>query len=275
MNMSELVNFSWMSQPSAWIGLVTLVALEIVLGIDNIVFLTILSGKLPKEDQPRGQKLGMTLAVIPRLVLLLAIPLILAMKDPLFTIPFVTDPGHGGHGKGLGLSLQDLVVLIGGVFLIYKATHEIHGKLEGEDEHAPGASTGKAGAKFSAVMVQIMVINLVFSLDSIVTAIGIIPPEQVMVMMIAVIISTIIMAATVRPVAGFVERHPTVKMLALSFLMLIGTTLVAEGFHFHIPKGYVYFAMAFSVFVEVLNLKASSGKKVTPVHLREQYPDVE
>jgi predicted tellurium resistance membrane protein TerC len=188
MNMSELVNFSWMSQPSAWIGLVTLIALEIVLGIDNIVFLTILSGKLPKEDQPRGQKLGMILAVIPRLVLLLAIPLVLAMKDPLFTIPFIADPGHGGHGKGLGLSLQDLVVLVGGIFLIYKATHEIHGKLEGEDEHAPGASTGKAGAKFSAVMVQIMVINLIFSLDSIVTAIGIIPPEQVMVMMIAVII---------------------------------------------------------------------------------------
>ena len=272
MDFSAMLNFSWVSQPAAWIGLFSLILLEIILGIDNIVFLTIIAGKLPKEQQAKGQKQGMILAVIPRLLLLLAIPFVLAMKEPLFIIPFVPDPGHSA-AIGLPISFQDLVVFVGGAFLLYKATHEIHGKLEGADEQLHNTKSTAKRSNYISVMVQIMTLNIVFSLDSIITAIGVIPAEQVMVMMIAVVVSTAIMAITVKPVASFVEQHPAIKMLALSFLILIATTLIAEGLHFHIPKGYVYFAMAFSVGVEVLNIKSSSREKTKPVHLHEQYPD--
>jgi predicted tellurium resistance membrane protein TerC len=245
--------------PSAWIGLLTLIALEIVLGIDNIVFISILSGKLPPEQQAQGRKTGMTLAVIPRIVLLLFIPLVLSMKNALFKLPF-KDP-HTGASQ-IGISLQDLVLIIGGIFLLGKAAHELHSKLEGDGHIEDDPNERKMGSgKFAAVMVQIMLLNIVFSLDSIVTAIGMIPPSQVTVMILAVLISTGIMALT--------EKHPGVKILALSFLLLIGFNLVIEGFHFEIPQGYVYFSMGFSVFVQILNIKASSDKHNKAVELIE------
>ena len=256
MNFGNLLNFAWVGDPAAWIGLVTLVALEIVLGIDNIVFISILSNRLPKGERKRGRKLGITLAVIPRLVLLLFIGFVLGLEKPVLTIPFAN----------IGLSWKDIIVAVGGLFLIYKSTQEIHGKLEGEDEGAELG--GKPQKSFAAIMAEIMVLNVVFSLDSIITAIGMIPREQIMVMMIAVLISTAVMAFTINPISKFVEKHPTVKMLALSFLLLIGTTLIAEGFHFHVPKGYVYFAMGFSVAVEMLNLRL--GKVTKSVELHEQ-----
>ena len=270
MNLQNLVDFSWISKPSAWIGLLTLVALEIILGIDNIVFISILSGKLKKEEQAQGRKVGMVLAVIPRLILLLFIPLILSLSHPLFHLPF-KDPDPAEGGGPLGLSVQDLIVLVGGCFLIAKATHEIHAKLEGEEHLEDDPEERKSGSgRFAAVMAQIMLLNIVFSLDSIITAIGMIPKEQVLVMVLAVLISTGIMALTVNPVSRFVESHPTVKVLALAFLILIGMTLVIEGVHVHLPKGYVYFAMGFSVFVELLNLRTTRRNKARRVvHLNE------
>jgi len=283
-NLGNLLNFSWTTDAGAWIGLLSLIALEIVLGIDNIVFITILAGKLPKEQQPQARKIGLILAVVPRILLLLSLGVVLSLERDLFTLPF-PDPEH--KGKNLGFSGQDLIVILGGLFLLAKATHEIHNKLEG-DEHAvaPGehvveggpVAAGGAGtvphrpvtASYTSVLVQIALLNIVFSLDSIITAIGMIPKEQVLVMIIAVLIATGVMALAVNRVSAFVEKHPTVKMLALSFLLLIGMTLVGEGFGFHIPKGYVYFAMGFSVFVEVLNLRANAKRKaVPPVALRE------
>jgi predicted tellurium resistance membrane protein TerC len=261
--LQNLTDISWMNKPGAWVGLLTLVALEIVLGIDNIVFISILSGKLPKEQQAQGRKTGMILAIIPRIVLLLMIPIVLSFEHGILPLPF-TDPDPKKNGAPLSLSIQDIVVLAGGLFLLYKATKEIHHKLEGAEEELHGG--GKAAA-FAAVMGQIMVLNIVFSLDSIITAIGMVPKEQVLVMILAVLISTGVMALTVNPVSRFVEKHPTVKMLALSFLLLIGMTLIIEAFHVHIPKGYVYFAMGFSVFVEFLNLRASAGKKTHVVAL--------
>ncbi len=257
MNFAHLLNFDWVSNPSAWIGLVTLIALEIVLGIDNIVFISILSGRLPKAEQKRGRKLGITLAVIPRLVLLLFIGFVLGLEKPVVTVPVAN----------VGLSWKDIIVAVGGLFLIYKATKEIHGKLEGEEEHGEEGATKQQA--FATVMAEIMVLNVVFSLDSIITAIGMIPREQILVMMIAVIIATVVMAVSINPVSKFVEKHPTVKILALSFLLLIGTTLLAEGFHVKIPKGYVYFAMGFSVVVEMLNLRLRKVSK-TVVTLHEQ-----
>lgn len=261
MNPSELFDFSWASQGSAWIGLLTLVALEIVLGIDNIVFISILAGKLPAEQQPQARKVGLILALIPRLLLLLSLGFVLGLEKPLFTLPVVN----------VALSGQDLIVIVGGLFLLAKATHEIHHKLEGAgDASAAGQHGAGAVATYSSVLVQIMLLNIVFSLDSIITAIGMIPKDQVAVMIIAVLIATAVMAVSVNAVSAFVEKHPTVKMLALSFLLLIGMTLVGEGFGAHIPKGYVYFAMGFSVFVELLNLRTT--RKNTPVALREPQP---
>ena len=269
MNLANLLDFSWVSQTSAWVGLLTLVALEVVLGIDNIVFISILSGKLPPEQQPKARKMGLILAVIPRILLLLALGWVLALERPLFTLPF-PDPGH--PDQRLGISGQDLIVIVGGLFLLAKATHEIHHKLEGAEhlEGENGAGGKPPVASYAGVLAQIMALNIVFSLDSIITAIGMIPKEQVAVMIIAVLIATAIMAVSVNSVSAFVEKHPTVKMLALSFLLLIGTTLIVEGVHFHIPKGYVYFAMGFSMFVEVLNLR-SRRKAKEPVHLREPH----
>lgn len=265
MNFAQLFDFSWSTNAAAWIGLLTLVALEIVLGIDNIVFISILSGKVAPEQQPRARRLGLILAVLPRIVLLMFLPLVLGMDKPLITLPFDV-PNH--VGEKLALSLQDIIVVIGGLFLLTKSTREIHHNLEGEEEHGTVGKSG-TGVSFVGVLTQIMFLNIVFSLDSIVTAIGMVPKEQIMVMVLAVLISTMVMAIAVNAVTKFIERHPTVKMLALSFLLLIGMTLIAEGVHMHIPKGYVYFAMGFSVFVELLNQKLST-KKVKPVVLRHQ-----
>jgi predicted tellurium resistance membrane protein TerC len=258
--------------PAAWIGLVTLIALEIVLGIDNIVFISILSGKLPADQQPKARKMGLILAVIPRILLLLLLPLVLRLNEPLFYLPFA-DPSPEHKGERLGLSVQNIIVAVGGLFLLAKATHEIHHKLEGVEHTATEGDLEKVGqpkgggASYMSVLVQIMLLNIVFSIDSIVTAIGMV--DNVVVMVLAVLVSTLVMALAVNAVSAFVEKHPTVKMLALSFLLLIGMTLVIEAFHAHIPKGYVYFAMGFSVFVELLNLKTTQRKHTKPVALRD------
>ncbi len=273
------MNFDWVTNPSAWIGLLTLIALEIVLGIDNIVFISILSGKLPPDQQPRARKLGLLLAIIPRVLLLLSLGFVLRLEQPLFHLPF---PDPEDKAGSLGISGQDLIVIVGGLFLLAKSTHEIHHKLEGAEHLEDGESKDAGGgdaqdlakrskAAFIGVLVQISLLNIVFSLDSIITAIGMVDKSQVMVMILAVLVATGVMAVSVNAVSAFVERHPTVKMLALSFLLLIGMTLLIEGFHAHIPKGYVYFAMGFSVLVETLNLQATKRRHNKPVHLREPH----
>ena len=228
----------WLSDPNAWIGLLTLTVLEIVLGIDNIIFISILSGKLPKAQQPRARRLGLMGAFVSRILLLLSIAWIVRLTRPLFELF-----GHGVSGR-------DLILLVGGLFLIGKATFEIHGKLEGEETH--GGAT-KVAASMGAVIAQIMLVDIVFSLDSVITAVGMV--EHVSIMIAANVVALGIMLAAATPIADFVDRHPTVKMLALSFLVLIGTNLVTEGLGYHIPKGYTYFAMAFSVAVEMLNIR--------------------
>lgn len=233
----------WIYDPNAWIALLTLTALEIVLGIDNIVFITILAGRLPPHDQHRARQLGLAAAMISRILLLLSISWIMGLTQPLITI------------AGNGLSGRDLILLVGGMFLIWKATREIHEKVEDEEDH----DTRPAKVSFAGVILQIMLLDIVFSLDSVITAVGM--ADDIGVMISAVMISVGIMMFAARSVGDFVQRHPTVKMLALAFLILIGTNLMAEGWHFHIPKGYVYFAMAFSVFVEMLNLRVSKKKK--------------
>jgi predicted tellurium resistance membrane protein TerC len=229
----------WLTDPNAWVGLLTLTALEIVLGIDNIIFISILAGKLPPADQPKARRLGLLGAFVTRVLLLLSISWIVRLTRPLFAVF-----GHGVSGR-------DLILIVGGLFLIAKATYEIHGKLEGEEHDSAGA--GRTGRSLAAVVVQIMLVDIVFSLDSVITAVGMV--DDVSLMITANVIALGIMLAAAGPISGFVDRHPTVKMLALSFLVLIGTNLVAEGFGAHIPKGYTYFAMAFSVLVEMLNLK--------------------
>jgi predicted tellurium resistance membrane protein TerC len=228
----------WITDPNAWIGLLTLTALEIVLGIDNIIFISILAGKLPVQDQPKARQLGLLGAFVTRILLLLSLAWIVRLTQPLFSVL-----GHGVSGR-------DLILLAGGLFLIGKATYEIHGKLEGEEQDVDGA---RAARSLARVVIQIMLIDIVFSLDSVITAVGMV--DEIGIMIAANIVALGIMLAAAGPISGFVDRHPTVKMLALSFLVLIGTNLVAEGFGVHIPKGYTYFAMAFSVLVEMLNLK--------------------
>jgi predicted tellurium resistance membrane protein TerC len=238
----------WLSDPNAWLGLVTLTALEIVLGIDNIIFISILSSKLRPEEQPRARRLGLMGAFVSRILLLLSIAWVVKLTAPLFTV------------FGLAISGRALILIVGGLFLIAKATYEIHGKLEGEDEHG---SPRKVLPSLRAVVIQIMLIDIVFSLDSVITAVGMV--DQISVMIVANVIALGIMLAAAGGISGFVDRHPTIKMLALSFLVLIGTNLVAEGFGVHIPKGYTYFAMGFSVAVEMLNLRLR--KKAQPVQL--------
>ncbi len=265
----QLTDFTWTTQSAAWIGLLTLVALEVVLGVDNIVFISILTSKLPPEQQQKARKKGLILAVMPRLIFLLFLGWILSLSKPVFSIPWPFEQAvpHGSDaaiepGK-LAVSGKDLVLLIGGLFLLWQAVREIHHKLEGAGASAAAAHQGAAAA--GAVMVQIMFMNIIFSLDSIVTAIGM--TTIVPVMILAVLISTGVMILAVDGISRFVEKHPSVKMLALAFLLLIGTNLIAEAAHVHIPKGYVYFAMAFSVFVEVLNIKTSRST-AAPVKLR-------
>lgn len=266
----QLTDFTWMSSSAAWIGLLSLVALEIVLGVDNIVFISILTGKLPAEKRDSARKKGLLLAVLPRIVFLLLLGFILGLSKPVFTMPwpFEQAPPHEGDpalipGR-LAVSGKDLVLLIGGLFLLWQAVREIHHKLEGEGDGSKGNHSHRSAAGLGMVMTQIMFMNIIFSLDSIVTAIGM--TKIVPVMIVAVVISTAVMILAVNGISNFVERHPTVKMLALAFLVLIGTNLIAEAAHVHIPKGYVYFAMAFSVFVEVLNIK-STGRRAEPVKL--------
>lgn len=241
----------WITNPQIWIGLVTLTSLEIVLGIDNIIFISILASKLPQNQQPKARQLGLTLAMLTRIALLFSIAWMARLTTPLFE-PF-----------GYEVSGRDLILVIGGIFLLGKSTYEIHERLEGEEGHA----STKVGASFIGVIIQIMLLDIVFSLDSVITAVGMV--NELAVMVAAVVIAVGIMLLAAGTVSDFVNRHPTIKMLALSFLLLIGFSLVVEGLHQHIPKGYIYFAMGFSVFVEMLNLRIR--QKAEPVKLREPY----
>lgn len=242
----------WITQPEIWISLVTLTVLEIVLGIDNIVFIAILAAKLPVHQQKKARQAGLSLALIMRVLLLLGLTWIMGLTATLFTLFH-----HDFSGR-------DLILLAGGLFLVYKATKEIHEKLEGED----GEVTAKIAPTFSSVIVQIMLLDIVFSLDSVITAIGM--ARKLGVMIAAVVIAVGFMLVFAGQIAGFIERHPTLKMLALSFLLLIGVVLIADGLGQHINKGYVYFAMAFSVFVEILNLRLRSTQAKS-VKLRKPY----
>jgi len=232
-------DLSWISSPEAWVALLTLTVMEIVLGIDNIVFISILVDKVAVEERPRARFLGLAFAMITRILLLLSISWVMQLKEPL-----ISALGHAISGK-------DLILILGGLFLIWKSTKELHHKIEGMEEEAHG--TGKAKAALAAILFQIALLDIVFSLDSVITAVGMV--DQVMIMIIAVMIAVGFMMIFAGSVSDFISRHPTVKVLALSFLLLIGTTLIAEGFHFHFEKGFVYFAMAFSVFVEMLNVR--------------------
>lgn len=244
----------WLSSPEAWISLLTLTVLEIVLGIDNIVFISIISNKLPKEQQKRARRVGLALAMFTRVLLLLSISWVMTLTAPLFNIAEWIGIHQGDWHEKLKISGRDLILTIGGLFLIYKSTVEIHEKLEGDKE----ADVKKLRrASFSRVIVEIILLDIVFSLDSVITAVGM--ADHVQVMIAAVVIAVLIMLVSAEKISHFVNDHPTVKMLALSFLLLIGISLIAEGLDQHIPKGYIYFAMAFSVFVEMLNLRA--GKK--------------
>lgn len=249
--------FDWFADPNAWAALFTLTLLEIVLGIDNIVFISILVDRLPESQRKKARFVGLGLAMVMRLLLLFTLKWIMGLVTPLFEIPIhpalwdMMPKAEEHHGM-LGISVKDLILLCGGFFLIWKATKEIHHKLEGQaDGHA-----AKAVASLGAVLVQIAMIDLIFSLDSVITAVGM--AKHLSVMALAVIVSVCVMMVAAGSISDFVSRHPSVKMLALSFLILIGTALMAEGLHFHIPKGYIYFAMAFSLGVELLNLKLRS-----------------
>jgi len=240
----------WITDPNAWIALSTLTLLEIVLGIDNIVFISILAGRLPEEDQGRARTAGLALAMLGRIFLLLSLTWVMGLTENLFTF------------LDRDISGRDLILIIGGLFLIYKSTSEIHHKLEGLEEDREST---KGTASFRKVLIQILILDLVFSLDSVITAVGM--AQDIGVMIVAVILAVAVMMLTAGRISAFIEKHPTLKMLALSFLLLIGVNLVAEGMGQHIPKGYIYFAMAFSIFVEALNLRARTKKK--PVNLRE------
>ncbi len=241
-------DISWINSPEAWIALLTLTVMEIVLGIDNIVFISILVDKLPMEERPRARFLGLAFAMVTRILLLLSITWVMQLKEPLFSIM-----SHAISGK-------DLILILGGLFLLWKSTKELHHKVEGHEEESHDVSKGRA--KLGVILVQIAILDIVFSLDSVITAVGMV--EHILVMIIAVMVAVGFMMVFAGSVSNFISRHPTVKVLALSFLLLIGTTLMAEGFHFHFEKGFVYFAMAFSVFVEMLNIrmKTKSDKQM-------------
>ncbi len=241
----------WLADPNAWIALATLAALEIVLGIDNIIFLSILVARLPEHQRQRARMLGLGLAMGMRVLLLLSIAWVMGLTAPLFTV------------LGREVSGRDLILVLGGLFLLWKSVHEIHGSLEGPSEDPTAAET--AAASFVSVLVQIALLDLVFSLDSVITAVGLV--DEVPIMIVAVVLAVLVMMFAAAPIGEFVDRHPTIKMLALSFLVMVGVVLIAEGFHTHIPKGYVYFAMAFSVAVEMLNIRAH--RKAEPVKLHK------
>lgn len=258
-----MFDFTWFSQPDAWAALLTLTLLEIVLGIDNIVFISILVDRLPPEQRKRGRFIGLSLAMVSRLCLLATISWMMGLTSEIFSIQvhpalWKMMPYAAEHTGQLDISGKGLILLAGGFFLIWKATKEIHHKLEGHEETDPSVKA----ASFAAIMAQIAVIDIVFSLDSVITAAGM--ADHLSVMMLAVVISIGVMMLAAASIGDFVSKHPTVKMLALSFLILIGTALIAEGFHFEIPKGYIYFAMAFSLGVEMLNLKLRSKSGALP-----------
>jgi predicted tellurium resistance membrane protein TerC len=242
----------WLTDPQTWIAFLTLASLELVLGVDNVVFISILAGKLRAEQQVRARRLGLGLAVITRVLLLFSLTWIATLTESLFSV-------GSFHVTG-----RDIIMLLGGLFLIGKSTYEIHEKLEGVEGHA----SSRVYPSFASVIVQVLLLDVVFSLDSVITAVGM--ANELAIMVAAVIVAAIVMIIASGPIAGFVDRHPTVKMLALSFLLLIGFTLVVDGLHQHIPKGYIYFAMFFSVFVELLNMRL---RKVSakPVKLHEAY----
>jgi predicted tellurium resistance membrane protein TerC len=245
--------FGWATSVEGWIALLTLTVLEIVLGIDNIIFISILAGKLPQADRARARRIGLSLAMIIRILLLLSITWVMSLTAPLFAV------------FGQDVSGRDLILVLGGLFLLGKSTLEIHEKLEGVEGHG----SARVAASFVSVIVQILLLDIVFSLDSVITAVGM--AEDVAVMILAVIIAVGVMLVSAGGISDFVDRHPTVKILALSFLLLIGVSLIAEGFDQHIPKGYIYFAMAFSVFVEMINLRVRA--KAEPVHLHQPYKE--
>jgi predicted tellurium resistance membrane protein TerC len=243
----------WMAEPQAWIALLTLTVLEIVLGIDNIVFISILSGRLPEEKRARARTLGLAGAMVTRILLLASLAWLTRLTVELFAV------------LGHAVTARDLILFSGGLFLLGKATFEIHHTLEGVE----GQRGSKTAVSFTSVITQIMVLDIVFSLDSVITAIGM--ADHIPVMIAAVVIAVLVMMAAAGPISRFVEEHPTVKMLALSFLLLVGMSLVAEGFGQHIPKGYIYFAMGFSIFVEMLNLRIRDEPKRSPVQLRRRF----
>jgi predicted tellurium resistance membrane protein TerC len=243
----------WLLTPSTWIALITLTSLEIVLGVDNVIFISILAGKLPPGQRSRARRLGLFLAMFMRIALLFSLTWMMRLTSPWLTV------------FGFGLSGRDLILAVGGLFLIAKSTHEIHDKLEGDEGHA----SARVAASFASVIVQVMLLDIVFSLDSVITAVGM--ANDLAVMVTAVVVAVGVMMLAADGISTFVDRHPTVKMLALSFLLLIGFSLLVDGFHQHIPKGYIYFAMAFSVFVEMLNLRIRARSK--PVELRHTFTE--
>jgi len=243
----------WLFNLEIWIALITLTALEIVLGIDNIIFITVLAGRLPENERNRGRIIGLALAMITRVLLLLSLTWIMSLTQPLFEV-FAHE-----------ISGRDIILLIGGLFLLAKSTHEIHASLEGQEEHLEK----KKAVSFMGVITQIAILDIVFSLDSVITAVGLV--DQVPVMITAIIIAIVVMMVSTKAIGDYVESHPTIKMLALSFLILVGFSLIGEALELHIPKGYIYFAMAFSVAVEMLNLKMRS-KRAKPVKLHKALP---
>ncbi len=243
--------FAWFASPEAWIALGTLTALEIVLGIDNIIFISILVGRLPARKRNLARNLGLMLAMLTRLALLFSIVWVANLTEPWFSI------------FGQGISGRDIILIGGGLFLLAKATHEIHGSLEGLEEERPKLKT----VQMAPVLIQIAILDIVFSLDSVITAVGL--AQHISIMAIAIIVAVGIMLIAAKPIANFVDAHPTIKILALSFLILVGVTLIVEGFDVHVPKGYIYFAMAFSVAVEMLNLRMRK-KQIKPIKLRKE-----
>ncbi len=242
----------WITDPQAWIALATLTGLEIVLGIDNVIFISILVSKLPEHKQPRARTLGLGLAMIMRVILLVFLTWIMGLTRPLFTL------------LGNEISGRDIILIAGGLFLLAKSTLEIHDKLEGKEGHA----SERVPSSYEGVLIQIVLLDIVFSLDSVITAIGM--ANELFIMIVAVVIAVIFMMLASGSISRFVERRPTIKVLALSFLLLIGIALIADGLNLHIPKGYIYFAMAFSVFVEMINLRIRRTS-ATPITLRRPY----
>ncbi|MBX9905849.1 MAG: TerC family protein [Burkholderiales bacterium] len=244
----------WLADPNAWLALATLTALEIVLGVDNIIFISILCSRLPESQRAKARNIGLMLAMVMRIGLLFTLSWMMTLTEPLFGI------------MGKEISGRDLILLGGGLFLLWKSVHEIHNALEGPGQ--TGGATAAVTATFGAVLLQIAVIDIVFSLDSVITAVGMV--DELSIMVIAIVIAVGVMLVAAGPISNFVDQHPTIKMLALSFLTLIGVALIAEGWGLHIPKGYIYFAMAFSVAVELLNLRMRAKRK--PVELHKQLP---